>query len=92
MTTIYRFADIAVQITAVYPAVHDLCSGYVYSGSADFAVVTAREDIEFEREKSAEEDRAEGIPVRQFSDEYLETLAVYRQISEKMPICTKLWI
>lgn len=46
---------------------------------------TTQSDIDFERETSAREDEVEGKPVRQFSDGYLETLAVYRQIAERMP-------
>ena len=30
-------------------------------------------------------DRAEGLPARQYSDAYLETLAVCRKIAERMP-------
>lgn len=41
-------------------------------------------DIDVEREKSAREDAVEGIPTRQYSDRYLEELAVYRKIAEKM--------
>lgn len=51
----------------------------------DFAVQTQQADIDFEREKSAREDEVEGRTVRNPSDGYLETLAVYRKIAEKMP-------
>ena len=44
-----------------------------------FTIATTQSDIDFEREKSAKEDIKEGIPIRQFSDAYLETLAVYRK-------------
>ena len=47
-------------------------------------MTTSQEDIDFEREKSASEDEVEGIPTRHFSDSYLEELAVYRKIAEKM--------
>ena len=49
-----------------------------------FEVTVTQSNIDFEREQSAAEDRKEGIPVRYFSDEYLETLAVYRKIAEQM--------
>ena len=51
----------------------------------DFAVSTTPADIEFERAKSAAEDRAEGHAVREYKDPYLETLAVYRKIAERLP-------
>lgn len=50
-----------------------------------FSVATDRADIEFERERSAREDEAEGRPVQVWPDSYLETLAVYRKISERLP-------
>ena len=49
-----------------------------------FHIVTTRSDIDFEREKSAREDTKEGIPIRHFSDAYLETLAVYRKIADNL--------
>ena len=51
----------------------------------DITVRITQADIDYERVKSAREDEEEGIPVRQFTDEYLETLAVYRKIAEVMP-------
>ena len=39
-----------------------------------------------EREKAAREDRKEGIQPRNWSDTYLEELAVYRKIAERMPL------
>jgi hypothetical protein len=52
--------------------------------NADYSVFTTQADIDYEREKSAHEDEIEGIPIRQFSDGYLEELAVYRKIAEQM--------
>lgn len=49
-----------------------------------FSIATTQSDIDFEREKSAREDTKEGIPIRQFSDAYLETLAVYRKIADHL--------
>lgn len=51
----------------------------------DISVSISQADIEFERKKSILEDQAAGRSIRQFYDPYLETLAVYRQIAEKMP-------
>lgn len=47
-------------------------------------------DIDFEREKSAREDIKESIPIRRFSDAYLETLAVYRKIADCLLSCDTL--
>lgn len=86
MNGIYRFAERNIGITSVYDEVHRLCSEYAAGCSdADFSFSTTQDDIDLERIKSAREDETEGRPVRNFSDPYLETLAVYRKIAEKMP-------
>ena len=85
MTNTYKIAERIIEITSVYEDIHTLCKDYLFPANPDFSVETTKEDIEFEREKSAKEDEAKEMPVRQFSDGYLETLAVYRKISEKMP-------
>ena len=69
---------------SVYSKVHELCADYRYSGTADFSIRTTRKDIEYEGNKSRNEDIKEGIPIKNFSDDYLETLAVYRKIADKM--------
>ena len=38
-----------------------------------FYIANTQSDIDFEREKSAREDIKEGIPIRHFSDAYLDT-------------------
>lgn len=55
-----------------------------------FTITTTQSDIDFEREKSAREDIKEGIPIRHFSDAYLETLAVYRKIADHLLSCDTL--
>ena len=86
MTGTYRIADINIAVTSEYEKVHRMCADYrACSRSADFAVETTEMDIEDERERSTREDVLEGIPVRNFPDSYLESLAVYRKIAERMP-------
>jgi hypothetical protein len=51
---------------------------------ADFSVRISQDDIDFEREKSIREDEVEGVPIRHFSDAYLETLALYRKIAVRV--------
>ena len=74
-----------IQISTLYESTKAFCRDYICDGDGDFTVTVSPADIAFEREKSAREDGLEGIPKRHFSDEYLETLAVYRKIAEKMP-------
>jgi hypothetical protein len=73
-----------IHITANFESTRNYCAAYLCEGTPDFCVVINQEDIEFERRKSAAEDELEGNPVTHFSDRYLETLAVYRKIAEKM--------
>jgi hypothetical protein len=68
-----------------YEEVHDYCRDYRAEGAPDFEVSTTREDIRFEREKSAREDLCAGRALRRLPDWYLEELAVYRKIAERMP-------
>ncbi len=84
ITRKYKIADKVVEVNSIYDEVHEYCSDYQTDEPADYAVTTTQADIDFEREKSAREDEIEGIPIRQFSDSYLEELAVYRKIAEKM--------
>lgn len=73
-----------IAISAIYETTRRYCQAYLTDGDADFSVTVTPEDIDFERQKSAREDEVEGIPVRNFTEQYLETLAVYRKIAERM--------
>lgn len=78
-------AGIKIGISAIYENTMQFCKEYICEGTPEFTVTIAPDDIAFERNKSAHEDVLEGITLRHFSDEYLETLAVYRKIAERMP-------
>jgi hypothetical protein len=84
MVNRYKIADKVVEVTSIYAEVHEYCTDYLTDEPADYSITTTQADIDFEREKSAHEDEVEGIPVRHFSDSYLEELAVYRKIAEKI--------
>lgn len=73
-----------ILIRAIYEHAKDYCKDYLTEGEPDFTVTVTPADIAYEQERSAREDAVEGIPVRRFPDDYLETLAIYRQIAEKM--------
>jgi hypothetical protein len=84
-TDLYRLAGRSVEVRSMHADVHDLCRGYRVVGTPDLVVSTAQSDIDYERAKSAREDELAGVPTRRFSDGYLETLAVYRRVAERMP-------
>ena len=85
MEGFYRLAGKKILIKTLFADSHGLCHDYRVEGNVDFSVLTTQVDIEMERQKSAREDKLAGVPVREYSDGYLETLAVYRKIVEKMP-------
>lgn len=79
-----EIAGKSVRIEPMYGCIHEYCRGFVTNKEADTIVSISQADIDFERKKSESEDIKEGIPIRHFTDEYLETLAVYRKIADKM--------
>ncbi|HNZ98830.1 hypothetical protein [Ruminococcus sp.] len=81
----YMIADRVVCVDSLYDEVHDYCRDYLTDKEAEYTVITDKSDIDSERQRSANEDRFEGRPVQVYSDSYLEELAVYRKIAEKMP-------
>ena len=76
-----EIAGKSVRIEPMYGCIHEYCRGFVTDKEADTIVSISQADIDFERKKSESEDIKEGIPIRHFTDEYLETLAVYRKNS-----------
>lgn len=82
-----RLADKNIEVENMYSYVEEYSRDYAICGEckADFTFCIMPEDIAFERQKSEQEDVMEGREIRHFSDEYLETLAVYRRIAERMP-------
>ena len=77
----YSVAGLLVRITPVNAGFHDFCRDFLADGSArepDIEIEMTQRDIDAERLRSP--DGGAG-----FSDRYIETLAVCRQISEIMP-------
>ena len=77
-----RIAGHTVAVRAMFDSTKEYCRDYLCDGEADFTVQTDMSDIAFEREKSAREDALEGLPPRDHTDTYLETIAVQRKIVE----------
>ncbi len=79
-----KLADVNIEIRPMHNYIQQYCKDYIIEDTPDFTVETCQADIDFEKQKSKEEDIREGNPVREFPDAYLETLAVYRKIAEKL--------
>lgn len=86
MVGVYRVANLSIRVTSLHDGVDLLCASY---GTEDcnpsLCVATTQADIDCERRLSEAADESSDIPIRQFSDAYLETLAVYRKIAERLP-------
>ena len=82
-----KLAEKIIEIRNIYPYIEEYCKGYIVDKNLvpDLSVEISKEDIDYERDKSHREDIAQGIDIRDFKDDYLETLAVYRKIAEWMP-------
>ena len=85
MEGVYRFAQQNIAVRSLHAAVHALCAPYRTDAAPDFTVETAQADIDFERARAAASDAALGRHVRAYADDYLESLAVYRAICERLP-------
>ena len=77
----YLIADRTIRISSIHNRVHELCRDYRCDrvDDVDINVVTSQEDIDFEL------NRPSRTPSPLSHDAYLEELAVYRAISERMP-------
>lgn len=81
---VYRIAEKNIKINSLHDSVHKYCIDYLTDGTPDFEVTTTQSDIDYERKKSADESIIEGKTPINYSDDYLEQLAVYRKIAVKM--------
>lgn len=78
----YKIAGHSVKINSRFDEIHRICEKYKTMEPQEFSVSIREEDVTWERGKLEAEGRKERICARHFSDEYLETLAVYRKLSE----------
>lgn len=79
-----RLADKVIAAECIYSATAEFCKDYLADADADVSVSVTQSDIAYEARKSAEEGALEGFAPREFSPEYLETLALYRKIAEAL--------
>lgn len=77
-------ANRVIAVDAIYGSTMEFCRDYLTDAEADFAVSLTSRDIEAEDVRSDRERELEGLPLCKFSSPYLETLALYRKIAEKM--------
>ncbi|MCQ2539525.1 MAG: hypothetical protein MJ114_03660 [Acetatifactor sp.] len=80
MKFIIAIADRKVEIDAMYESTREYCKNYLSEGTPDVTIWVTEEEIAYEREKTKREAELEGHPFRDFSNQYYETLAVYRKL------------
>lgn len=79
-----RIGEKTIKIISNYSYVKEYCEKYLTDQAEDMLIEISQNDILQEQQRSEAEDIKEGNPIRNFTDEYLEVLAVYRKIAEKM--------
>ena len=80
-----ELAGIRIRIYNQYPETEHLCRAYETADLPEIEIRISAGDIALERERSAREDIRCGRQVKNWPDGYLETLAVYRRIAERLP-------
>ena len=75
---VFKFADVPVEITSLFPYVQNMCRDYVTQEKPQLFIEITPDDIQYERLKDKEANPDSGID---FPDTYLETLAVHRKLS-----------
>ncbi|HBL41445.1 MAG TPA: hypothetical protein DDY98_07765 [Ruminococcaceae bacterium] len=78
-------AEIPIRVQALYPQTKAFCADYLTEKTPVFCVTIEPQDIAYEQKFSEKTAEREHKPIVRFLPEYLETLAVYRKIANKMP-------
>ena len=77
-------AGIPIGVSGIYPTTLRLCQDYLTDETPAFTVVMTREALIAEQAFSARQDELAGVAPRRFSDSYLEGLALYRAVAERL--------
>ena len=81
---VYKIAGETFLIETIFEYTHLTCYDYLSFDKPEFTVSTTKEDIEFERDKARKEAEFEKNPIEEYRDDYLESLAVLRKLSDKL--------
>ena len=77
-------AEVNISVTANYESTREFCKEYIVEAEPDFSVTVSEQDIAFEREKTLREAEVENLPAPEFTEAYLETIALYRKIADTL--------
>lgn len=79
-----KLAGVVAEVHSMFPTTKTYCSAYLTEEKPDFSITLTPENLAFEQEKSLQEAKAEGRPGQEYAPSYLETIAVQRQITERL--------
>ena len=79
-----RLAGHTFSVSTNYPITRAFCDNYICTGEPEVSITLTQSDIDYERAKAAREDMLEGHAGREYSDAYLETLALLRKVTEAL--------
>lgn len=79
VTFAIELADVCLGVSALYGQTREFCRDYLSNAEPEFHICLDEEDIEAERAQAARQDERAGLVPREWSSEYLETLALYRK-------------
>ena len=87
MIGFYKIADMIIRVESIYEDVHEYCRSYgCEEATPDIDVVITPDDLLYERKKSEAEAAISPRAFQGGTDGMLEELAVYRKMSESLPI------
>jgi len=75
-----KLAGVPLTAETLYPSTRAYCKDYLCTETGKYTVQVSEADVAWERSHAAEEKTSAALPLAQASDQYLETLALYRKI------------
>ena len=79
-----KLAGVPIAVQAMHDSTLKYCADYLVDEEPLLQVCVTQDDIDAERERSAHQNELDGVPVRRYSDRYLETLVLYRTIADEL--------
>lgn len=79
-----RIADQNIGVSSLFDTTRQYCEEYLSDNDPDFWISMSQSDIEVERVLAIRETQLEGLPLHDYADSYLETLALQRHIAEQL--------
>ncbi len=79
-----KLAEVPARIRAIHSGMEDFLREYLTEEEPLFTISMEQEDIDRERVLGAENRANEGLAPLDCSDSYLETLAIYRKLAERL--------